>query len=162
MDGGRSRGIRLIAGRSPSSPTEDGRAADREELAGGALGDAGAHAGAPRWTLPESSAAKSCPRPLLVQRYAQLAGGSLTAVFILSQHDAAVRRLLAAPGTPTADRWLHAIGQGRAVATVGISHLTTSRRLGPQAIQVIEVAPGAIGSTGRCPGSRPPSGPTSS
>ena len=87
---------------------------------------------------------ESCPRPLLVQRYAQLAEGSLTAVFILSQHDAAVRRLIAAPANGTAARWLHAIGAGRAFTTVGISHLTTSRRLGPQAIKVAEVAPGEL------------------
>jgi hypothetical protein len=62
----------------------------------------------------------------------------LTAVFILSQHDAAVRRLLAAPQSRAADRWLHAVGRDRAVATVGISHLTTSRRLGAQAIKVVE------------------------
>ena len=50
-------------------------------------------AGATRWSLPEEFGGAGCPRPLLVQRYAQLAGGSLTAVFILSQHDAGVRRL---------------------------------------------------------------------
>ena len=54
--------------------------------------------GATRWSLPQSLG-EACPRPLLVQRYAQLATGSLTAVFILSQHDAAVRRLLAAVGS---------------------------------------------------------------
>ncbi len=88
---------------------------------------------------------------MLVQRYAQLAGGSLTAVFILSQHDAAVRRLLAATANPAADRWLHAVGQDHAVATVGISHLTTSRRMGPQAIQVIEFAPGRYRLNGSMP-----------
>ena len=88
--------------------------------------------GAARWSLPKWLG-DSCPRPLLVQRYAQLATGSLTAVFILSQHDAAVRRLCrgrGAAGTVTAAHWLSEISAGRAFATVGISHLTTSRRLG--------------------------------
>jgi alkylation response protein AidB-like acyl-CoA dehydrogenase len=98
--------------------------------------------GAPRWSLPEEFGGAACPRPLLVQRYATLAGGSLTAVFILSQHDAAVRRLVAGTHTETARRWLRAIGAGRAFATVGISHLTTSRRLGAQAVRAEEVAPG--------------------
>ena len=87
-------------------------------------------AGATLWSLPGNFGGNSCPRPLLVQRYAQLATGSLTAVFVLSQHDAAIRRLVDASANPTAARWLGEIGAGRAFVTVGISHLTTSRRLG--------------------------------
>jgi butyryl-CoA dehydrogenase len=98
-------------------------------------------AGATRWSLLEEFGGTGCPRPLLVQRYAQLAGGSLTAVFILSQHDAGVRRLQAAPDNDVAARWLNAIGQGRAFTTVGISHLTTSRRLGAQPVKAVEIAP---------------------
>jgi butyryl-CoA dehydrogenase len=109
------------------------------------------HAGVPRWALPEKFGGEACARPLLIQRYAQLAGGSLTAVFILSQHDAALRRLLAAPESVAADSWLHAVGAGRAFATVGISHLTTSRRLGSQAINVTEVAPGRYRLDGTMP-----------
>jgi butyryl-CoA dehydrogenase len=120
---------------------EDGRAADREEWPT-ALWSSLDRIGAPRWSLPEEYGGIAHPRPLLVQRYARLAVGSLTAVFILSQHEAALRRLLAAPGQATADRWLRAVGRGRAIGTVGISHLTTSRRLGPQAIRVEEPGPG--------------------
>jgi butyryl-CoA dehydrogenase len=98
-------------------------------------------AGATRWSLAEEFGGTGCPRPVLVQRYAQLAGGSLTAVFILSQHDAGVRRLQAAPECDVAIRWLRAIGEGQAFTTVGISHLTTSRRLGPQPVKAVEVAP---------------------
>ncbi len=83
-----------------------------------------------RWSLPEEHGGVACPRPLLVERYAQLAEGSLTAVFILSQHDAGVRRLVASSDRAVAAIWLRAIGEGRAFTTVGISHLTTSRRLG--------------------------------
>jgi len=108
-------------------------------------------AGVPRWVLPEEIGGEACARPLLIQRYAQLAGGSLTAVFILSQHDAAVRRLLAAPESVVADYWLHAVGAGRAFTTVGISHLTTSRRLGSQAIKVTEFTPGRYRLNGTMP-----------
>ncbi len=87
-------------------------------------------AGASRWSLPKEHGGLRCPRPLLVQRYAQLAEGSLTAVFILSQHDAGVRRMVASSDRAVSAKWLSAIGQGRAFTTVGISHLTTSRRLG--------------------------------
>jgi butyryl-CoA dehydrogenase len=108
-------------------------------------------AGATRWSLWEEFGGSGCPRPLLVQRYAQLAGGSLTAVFILSQHDAGVRRLQAAPENDVAARWLSAIGQGQAFTTVGISHLTTSRRLGTQPVKAVEVAPGTYRLDGTIP-----------
>jgi alkylation response protein AidB-like acyl-CoA dehydrogenase len=129
---------------------EDGRAADREEWPA-ALWATLERIGAPRWTLPAEYGGSPCPRPVLVRRYARLAGGSLTAVFILSQHDAALRRLLAAGGQAAADRWLREVGRGRAVATVGISHLTTSRRLGDRAIRVEEVGPGLYRLDGAMP-----------
>jgi butyryl-CoA dehydrogenase len=106
---------------------------------------------ATRWSLPETHGGNPCPRPLLVQRYAQLAGGSLTAVFVLSQHDAAVRRLIASPESPAAEEWLQAIGEKRAFTTVGISHLTTSRRLGGQAVKGVELANGQYRLDGTIP-----------
>lgn len=106
-------------------------------------------AAAPTWSLPREYGGQACARALLVQRYAQLAGASLTAVFILSQHDAAVRRLAAAADRETSDRWLRAVGQGNAFVTVGISHLTTSRRVG---VKALEIAPGGSASMERCPG----------
>ncbi len=108
-------------------------------------------AGATRWSLAEEFGGTGCPRPLLVQRYAQLAGGSLTAIFILSQHDAGVRRLQAAPESDVANRWLQAIGEARAFTTVGISHLTTSRRLGAQPVTAVELAPGSYRLDGTIP-----------
>jgi butyryl-CoA dehydrogenase len=108
-------------------------------------------AGATRWSLFEEFGGTGCARPLLIQRYAQLAGGSLTAVFILSQHDAGVRRLQAAPDNDAAARWLRAIGQGRAFTTVGISHLTTSRRLGAQPVKAVEFSPGSYRLNGTIP-----------
>jgi alkylation response protein AidB-like acyl-CoA dehydrogenase len=105
------------------------------------------NAGASRWSLPNENGGHAIARPLLVQRYAQLAGGSLTAVFILSQHDAAVRRLAAAE-TGASDRWLRAVGEGRAFVTVGISHLTTSRRVG---VNAAEIAPGQFQLDGTMP-----------
>jgi alkylation response protein AidB-like acyl-CoA dehydrogenase len=98
-------------------------------------------AGAPRWSLPTDLGGEECSRPLLLQRFACLAEASLTAVFILSQHDSAVRRLLMVRERPNAFRWLQEIGAGRAFTTVGISHLTTSRRLGAQPVKAREVGP---------------------
>lgn len=108
-------------------------------------------AGATRWALPREFGGEACPRPLLVQRYAQLASGSLTAVFILSQHDAAVRRLAGATDRAAARDWLRAIGSGKSFATVGISQLTTSRRLGSQALVATEMEPGTFQLNGAMP-----------
>jgi butyryl-CoA dehydrogenase len=86
--------------------------------------------GAPLWSLPPELGGQACGRALLLQRYARVAEGSLTAAFILSQHEAGVRRLAAAPDRPCAREWLGRIAAGTAFTTVGISHLTTSKRLG--------------------------------
>ncbi|MFO0890481.1 MAG: acyl-CoA dehydrogenase family protein [Isosphaeraceae bacterium] len=108
------------------------------------------HAGAARWSIPVEYGGASIARPLLVQRYARLAEGSLTAVFILSQHDAAVRRLTASD-RPVALKWLSAIASGEAFATVGISQLTTSRRLGSQALVALERSGGGYRLQGAMP-----------
>jgi alkylation response protein AidB-like acyl-CoA dehydrogenase len=110
-----------------------------------------ARADVTRWSLPVEYGGSPCPRPLLIQRYARLAEGSLTAIFILSQHDAAVRRLATAADRPAARTWLPAIGDGTAFATVGISQLTTSRRLGSHALIASEIAPGRFRLQGAMP-----------
>jgi butyryl-CoA dehydrogenase len=94
-------------------------------------------AGALRWSLPAGLGGEGCSRPALVRRYAKAAEGSLTAAFILTQHDAAVRRL-AASARGRAGDWLAKISSGDAFATVGISQLTTSRRLGTRALVATE------------------------
>ncbi|HWE35034.1 MAG TPA: acyl-CoA dehydrogenase family protein, partial [Isosphaeraceae bacterium] len=86
--------------------------------------------GAPRWSLPATWDGVGLEKPALVAANARVAKGSLTAAFILSQHDAAVRRLLLSGDRPTATYWLDAISTGEAFATVGLSQLTTSRRAG--------------------------------
>jgi butyryl-CoA dehydrogenase len=129
---------------------EDGRADASDEWPR-ALWDHVVAAGATRWSLPENVGGEACPRTLLVQRYAQLATGSLTAVFVLSQHDAAIRRLVDASANPTAAHWLGEIGAGRAFVTVGISHLTTSRRLGAQPATAVETTPGHFRVDGAVP-----------
>ncbi|QEH37112.1 Acryloyl-CoA reductase (NADH) [Aquisphaera giovannonii] len=108
-------------------------------------------AGATLWSIPTEQGGPACPRPLFLQRYAQLASASLTAAFVLSQHDAAVRRLSAAARHPAAKLWLDRIRSGDAFATVGISQLTTSRRLGAQALVATELVPGRYRLRGAMP-----------
>jgi len=96
-----------------------------------ALGDAGVT----RWALPPEFGGEPLDRATLLARYARVAEGSLTAAFILSQHDAGVRRLAMGMDRPVAAGWLSKIAEGRAFATVGLSQLTTSKRHGDQAVR---------------------------
>ena len=103
-----------------------------------------AEADAPRWSLPTEAGGLACDRPGLVRRYGKAAEGSLTAAFILTQHDAAVRRLVGAGDRGRARHWVGEIAAGRAFATVGISQLTTSRRHGAQALRAVEAPGGGL------------------
>ncbi len=75
--------------------------------------------------------------------YRTIAEGSLTAAFILTQHDASVRRLVSSGPTPVARDWLEKIARGEAFTTVGISQLTTSRRHGSSAVVAREESDGS-------------------
>ena len=98
--------------------------------------------GATGWALPETSGDVAGDRPGLIGRYAEVARGSLTAAFILTQRDAAVRRLVAAGDRGRAAEWLGRVAQGSTFPTVGLSQLTTSRRHGAQALVAVEEGSG--------------------
>lgn len=104
--------------------------ADEEGVWPQELWEALVAAGVPLWALPRKVGGEECGRLEILHRYARVAEGSLTAAFILSQHDAGVRRLAAAIDLHSAHVWLDMIKADEAFATVGISQLTTSRRLG--------------------------------
>jgi butyryl-CoA dehydrogenase len=118
--------------------------ADEEGIWPEALWKLLTRAGAVAWSLPRTLGGADLDRPTLIERYALVARGSLTAAFILSQHDAAVRRLLAAPDREVSRQWLGEIAAGRAFATVGISQLTTSRRHGTHALAAHSPRPGVL------------------
>jgi butyryl-CoA dehydrogenase len=103
------------------------------------------------WALPREFGGEECDRLTLLRRYARVAEGSLTAAFILSQHDAGVRRLVAASDRPIALAWLQKVDAGLAFPTVGISQLTTSRRHGDQAVRANEIEPGRFRVDGLIP-----------
>ncbi len=107
--------------------------------------------GVTRWALPRDLGGEGCDRLTLLRRYARVAEGSMTAAFILSQHDAGVRRLVAAIDKPVALAWLQKIDAGLAFPTVGISQLTTSRRHGAQAVLAEEFEPGRFRVDGLIP-----------
>ena len=108
-------------------------------------------AGVAKWSLPRAFGGDDCDRPTLLRRYARVAEGSMTAAFILSQHDAGVRRLVAAIDRPVARHWLGEVAAGRAFPTVGISQLTTSRKYGSQAVRAEPDATGGFRIDGTIP-----------
>ena len=106
---------------------------------------------APRWALPKSIGGDECGRTELLERYARVTEGSMTAAFILTQHDSGVRRLLAARDRPVAEAWISAIAGRGAFTTVGISQLTTSRRHGAQAMRAVARSGGGYRLEGTMP-----------
>jgi alkylation response protein AidB-like acyl-CoA dehydrogenase len=87
------------------------------------LGDAGVLA----WSVPAAHGGAGWSAVQLLAAYEQLAGACLTTAFILSQREAAVRRLIAS-NTALAGEMLPGLARGERFATVGLSQLTTSRQ----------------------------------
>jgi len=85
-------------------------------------------AGAPRWVIPAEYGGDGLGLIELFRRYQALAGACLTSCFILSQREAACRRLLDSGNAPLCRDLLPALARGETFATVGLSQLTTSRQ----------------------------------
>jgi butyryl-CoA dehydrogenase len=91
-------------------------------------------AGVLKWCMPrEFGGAELEPIPLLLG-YETLASACLTSCFILSQRDAACRRLRDNARTDAQRDLLMRLTRGDIFATVGISQLTTSRQHGGPAL----------------------------
>ena len=92
------------------------------------------------WLVPQEYGGHGCDRPTLMGRYMAIAQGSLTAAFMLTQHDAAIRRIIPAAAKNldgsdnTSAIWLRRIAKDHLTVTVGISQLTTSIRRGERAM----------------------------
>jgi alkylation response protein AidB-like acyl-CoA dehydrogenase len=92
-------------------------------------------AGVLGWAVPQSHGGRDLPYADLLDGYQRLAGACLTTCFILSQRDAACRRLRDGENTALRDELLPPLARGETFATVGLSQLTTSRQhLGPALI----------------------------
>jgi alkylation response protein AidB-like acyl-CoA dehydrogenase len=84
--------------------------------------------GALGWVIPpEYGGTARAPRDLLAG-YAALAGACLTTCFILSQRDAACRRLRDSGHEALCRELLPPLARGESFITVGLSQLTTSRQ----------------------------------
>jgi butyryl-CoA dehydrogenase len=91
-------------------------------------------AGVLGWAIPSTYGGSERDTLSLLDGYARLASACLTTTFILSQREAAVRRIID-HGSPELQReLLRPLGCGGHFATVGLSQLTTSRQHGRPAL----------------------------
>jgi alkylation response protein AidB-like acyl-CoA dehydrogenase len=84
--------------------------------------------GALGWCIPAAYAGEGWTSTALLDGYEGLAAACLTTCFILSQRDAACRRLVGSGNEAISRELLPALARGEAFATVGLSQLTTSRQ----------------------------------
>jgi alkylation response protein AidB-like acyl-CoA dehydrogenase len=87
-----------------------------------------AQAGVYRWFVPESCGGFGWSEEQVIRGYTRLAAACLTTTFILTQFTAGCRRIVDSENHAVRDRLLPPLLDGRQFTTVGISHLTTSRR----------------------------------
>lgn len=97
-----------------------------------------AEAGVLGWVIPEESGGSDVSSRALIEGYEQLAAACLVTTFILTQRNGACQRIAAGESDSARRELLPDLAQGRLFATVGISHLSTSRQhLGKPVVTVV-------------------------
>ncbi|MFL5243023.1 MAG: acyl-CoA dehydrogenase family protein [Gemmataceae bacterium] len=81
-----------------------------------------------KWSLPVSAGGQDLSSLDLLEGYGEVAGSCLTTAFLLSQREAACRRLRDSANEWLRQQLLPPLAQGDIFATVGLSQLTTSRQ----------------------------------
>lgn len=103
------------------------------------------NAGVPRWFMPHEWGGFGWSEGQLVQGYIRLGAACMTTAFILTQRSAAVRRIVECDNEAAKQSLLPKLADGSSFATVGISHLTTSRRhLAKPVLQIWQSADGFV------------------
>jgi alkylation response protein AidB-like acyl-CoA dehydrogenase len=87
-----------------------------------------AQAGVFRWFIPEAYGGLGWSERQVLHGYLALSQSCLTTTFILTQWNAACRRIMASDNAEQRQQLLPHMASGQMFATVGISHLTTSRQ----------------------------------
>lgn len=95
-----------------------------------ALWESLVQAGGCRWGIRQDVGGDDWSSPEILEAAIELTRGDLTTAFVWTQFLAAVQRVDKGPRALRA-KWLPRFAGGEAFTTVGISHLTTSRSLGP-------------------------------
>jgi alkylation response protein AidB-like acyl-CoA dehydrogenase len=81
-----------------------------------------------RWSIPPAFGGAEWSSPDLLAAYEDLSAACLTVAFILSQRDAALRRLVAFASPALKGELLPRLAAGEWFTTIGLSQLTTSRQ----------------------------------
>ena len=85
-------------------------------------------AGVFRWFLAPEWGGTNWSSTDIVRGYLRLSAACLSTTFIITQRSGACRRIADSENLAMQQRWLPGLATGEQFATVGISHLTTSRR----------------------------------
>ena len=85
-------------------------------------------AGVFEWFVPREFGGQDWSELDIIRGYLKLSAACLTTTFIITQRTAACRRIAVSQNEAARARLLPALTRGESFATVGISHLTTSRR----------------------------------
>ncbi len=80
------------------------------------------------WTVPTEYGGTEVGDLWLIEGYESVTAACLTTSFILTQRNAAIQRIANSTNSALKQRWLPEFCSNRVFTTVGISHLTTSRR----------------------------------
>ncbi|RPI73844.1 MAG: acyl-CoA dehydrogenase [Planctomycetaceae bacterium] len=92
------------------------------------------------WTIPEEFGGHPASPAELLSGYCALARACLTTTFVLTQRNGACQRIAQSPNVALKHELLPKLAHGELFATVGISHLTTSRQhQGAPAVQATMV-----------------------
>jgi alkylation response protein AidB-like acyl-CoA dehydrogenase len=102
------------------------------------------------WFVPREHGGQGWSEADIVRGYLVLSAACLTTTFVITQFMGAVTRIVASGNAGLHTRWLDDLLSGRRFATVGISHLTTSRRhLAVPVLRAEETAGGFVPMGGR-------------
>ena len=108
-------------------------------------------AGGFRWGLPPELGGIEVSDAELLNAYIDLARCCLTTAFVLTQRNAACQRIAASPNERLRKRFLSEHCAGRQLATVGISHLSTSRQHWSRPSVVVTPIEGGYDLSGEAP-----------
>lgn len=138
--------------RSPDDPALDALTAELADRATALDAQGGwpaaqlaacARAGVFEWFVPREAGGQGWSDVDVVRGYLRLSAACLTTTFIITQRAGACRRIAESAPETLRDRLLPPLLTGETFATVGISHLTTSRRhLGRPVLSARETADG--------------------
>ena len=102
-----------------------------------------ADAGVYRWFLDPEHGGMGWSEADLMRGYLRLSGACLTTAFVITQATGALRRIVTSPNDEVRAQLLPSLLAGETFTTLGISHLTTSRRhLGRTALRAEETTGG--------------------